>query len=96
MRKYLAELYLPRRHGPGVDAIAARIGRAAEEISAQGTHLVLLQSIYVPADETWFCLFEVESADAVDEAMRRTGLSCERIVRAQCLPDARPATSGQR
>jgi len=96
MRKYLAELYLARRTGLGVDTIAARLREAVEEISAAGTHVVFLQSIYVPDDETWFGLFEAESTDAVEEAARRAGLSCERIAPAACLPDAGPVTSGGR
>ena len=93
MREYLAELYLARRDGLEVDAIAARVGRAAEEISAKGMRVVFVQSIYLPDDETWFCLFEVESADAVEETARRAGLSCDRIMPAECLPEAGPATS---
>lgn len=96
MRKYLAELYLARRDGLDVDAIAARVRTAAEELSTEGTHIALLQSIYVPDDETWFCLFEVERAAAVDKATRRAGLSCERIAPAECLPDAAPVTGGGR
>jgi hypothetical protein len=96
MSKYLAELYLARRNGRDVDGIAARAQQAAEQLSAEGTPVRYLQSIYVPEDETWFCLFDAESIEAVAAATRRADLACDRIVEAEHLTDMRPAATRQK
>jgi Protein of unknown function (DUF4242) len=93
MGKYLAEFYLTRQAGLAVNEIAARAQRAAEQVSAEGVPVAFLQSIYVPEDETWFCLYETESLELVHAAVRRAELSCERIVPAQQIADSRPAAS---
>jgi hypothetical protein len=79
MAEYLIELYLPR-----TDALVAiergeSARAAAEEMTRQGTAVQFRRSIFVPDDETYFVLFEAESADAVRETARRAQLPCERV-----------------
>jgi hypothetical protein len=80
MTKYLAELYLPRSGSDGLHDAARRARTAAKELTAEGTAVRYLRSIFVPQDETYFLLYEAESADAVAEASARAGIAVERIV----------------
>jgi hypothetical protein len=80
MMKYLAELYLPRSGSDGLRDAARRARAAAKELTAEGTAVRYLRSIFVPQDETYFLLYEAESAGAVAEASARAGIAVERIV----------------
>jgi hypothetical protein len=80
--KYLVELYLPREGAGGPSPTARRARSVAEEMTREGTAVRYLRSIFVPEDETWFCLYEAASAEAAAEASRRSGLPGTRIVEA--------------
>jgi hypothetical protein len=69
MSEFLVEVYVPR------DAVPAMPGLEHVPGAVQ-----LLRSIFVPADETCFYLFEGQSGDAVHEAATRSGLRVERVV----------------
>ena len=58
------------------------VSRAADQLTREGQQVRLLQSLFVPQDETCFLLFEAQSKDAVAEAARRCGLRFERLVEA--------------
>jgi hypothetical protein len=58
-------------------AVAARVRAAA---AAAG--LTYVRSIFVPADETCFHVFEAPSADAVRTALERAQLTPQRVVEA--------------
>ena len=79
MPEYLLELYVARADAPAVDQGAARVRRAAEEYSREGTPIRYLRSIFVPEDETCFLLFDAVDAASVQEALVRAGLPYERI-----------------
>jgi hypothetical protein len=71
MARFLAEVYLSRSGAGGdLSAVAARA-------RAGGARYV--RSIFVPEDETWFLLFDAPSPAAVETALRRAGLRCERV-----------------
>lgn len=81
MALYLAELYLSRvAAGGGSGAVAARARAAAEELMDEANSVRYVRSIFVPADETLFLLYEGPSAAAVEGAVRRAGLRCERVL----------------
>jgi hypothetical protein len=77
MTEYLVEVYLSR--SGGVEASAARARQAAEQLTREGTPVLYLSSIFVPADETCFFLYQAASAEAVHEAARRASLAFERV-----------------
>jgi hypothetical protein len=79
---FLLELYVSREAEAAARRGAADARRAAEELTRAGTPVRFLRSIFVPADETWFLLFEADSAAAVREAARRAGLAVERVAEA--------------
>jgi hypothetical protein len=80
MTSYLAEAYTPA--SPDVAEIETRARLAAAELSAAGTPVRYVRSIFMPDDETCFHLFEADSPEAVDEAARRAGFVGARITRA--------------
>jgi hypothetical protein len=79
MPEYLLEFYMPRDHARAatVDGDSARA--AAEELTRRGMGVRYCRSIFVPADETCFVLFEAESADAVRDAATLAALPCGRV-----------------
>ena len=74
---FLVEVYTP----PTIDIgdVEAKASRAAAELSAAGTPVRYVRSIFVPDDETCFHLFEAASSVAVGEATRRAGFTAARI-----------------
>jgi len=79
MTEFLVELFVSRVDGGGVAQRATRARNAAEALTQEGTPVTFLQSVFVPADETCFFLYQAASADAVREAARRAELSIERV-----------------
>ena len=79
MPEYLLEFYVPRDDGRGVSDDEQQARAAAEELTRRGTAVAYRRSIFVPAEETCFLLFEAESADAVRDAATLAALPCGRI-----------------
>ena len=81
MPSFLAETYLAR---PGKARLrsAQRARAAAKKLAEHGTRIRFVRSIYVPNDEISFLVFDVISADAVEDACNRAGLRFERVVEA--------------
>jgi hypothetical protein len=79
MAEFLVELYLSGSDPTAVASTAQRAQRAAVELSADGTRVRFLRSIFVPADETCLFLYEAESMDAVRIAAHRAGLSYDHL-----------------
>ena len=82
MTEFLVELYVSRLDGAAVEAGADRARRAADELSSEGRPVQYLRSLFVPAEEACFYLYEAASADDVREAARRAGLPPENVVEA--------------
>jgi len=80
MTEFLAEHYAPRTTAAAVGHVVDPVRHAAAELTAEGASVRLLQSIFVPADETCLLLFEAASIEAVRETARRAGLSFEHVV----------------
>ena len=82
MAEFLVELYLSRSDEAAVQRDAERARVAAEQVNGEGMPVRYVRSIFVPDDETCFHLFEADSPEAVDEAMRRAGFVGARVTRA--------------
>jgi len=78
MPRYLVELYLPTGQAGDLRAATARARAAAQELSG----VRCLRSIFVPEDETWFLLYQAESAAEVRHAVERASLPVARVVEA--------------
>lgn len=62
MPSYLVETYEVSKGRAGeVDDTALRAGRAAEALSREGTPVLYVRETFLPADETYFDLFEAAS-----------------------------------
>jgi hypothetical protein len=80
--EFLVELYVSRGDAHTIDGTAERARLAAEELSRTGGAVRYVRSIFVPEDETCFCLYEADSVESVREAARRAALPFERITEA--------------
>jgi hypothetical protein len=87
MAEFLVEVYVSRTEAGLVARSAERTRLAAHELTAEGTPVRFVRTLYVPADETCFLLIEAASADVVREAVRRAGLPFERVSEALVRPD---------
>jgi hypothetical protein len=72
--------------------VAARARAAADELSAAGTSVSYVRSTFVPADETWFLLYDAPSAEVVESALALAELPRARVHEA--LTDS-PPTGGR-
>ena len=80
MNEYLVELYVPCTEPEGAGRLAASANRTARELTAAGTRVRLVRSIFVPGDETCLFLFEAASIDDVHKAARRAALPFDRVI----------------
>ncbi len=87
MAEFLVEVYVSKTEAALVALGAERTRLAAHELTAEGTPVRFVRSLYVPEDETCFLLIEAASADVVREAVRRAGLPFERISETLVRPD---------
>lgn len=101
MQQYLVELYASLRDEAAVAEAAARAWAAAEALTSEGKHVRYVRSIFVPADEVCFNLYEAQNADVAGEASLRAEIPYERILpavtfdRGESDPPAHPK-KGQR
>ena len=82
MSEFLVEAYLSRSAAPAANPRVEDVSRAADQLSHEGKPVELVQSMFVPEDETCYYLFRAQSSDAVAEAARRCGLRFERLIEA--------------
>lgn len=82
MAQYVVELYVGG-DGAGKRAeVVARGRAAAEELARAGTPVRFLGALFLPEDETCFCMYEAPSAEAASEASRRAELAFDRVTKA--------------
>jgi len=82
VQSYLAEAYVARPRAGELPAHERRARSAAKELRRQGVPIRFVRSIFVPADEICFYVFEAVSADAVGTACDRAALRFQRVVEA--------------
>ena len=73
------ELYVSCTEPNGVERRAERAEQAAVELTAAGTPVRFVRSIFVPADETCLFLFEAASIDAVREVADHAALPFDHV-----------------
>jgi hypothetical protein len=84
--RYLVEWYRPGLTHELLQQTAHNIGRSAGELSADGSTVELLLTLFVPDDEVGFCLFEANSRSSVAQVCRRADLPFHRIAEAISTP----------
>lgn len=77
---FLVELYLPGQSAAAAADIVGRAREAAAALERRGTHVRLVRSIFVPGDDSLFCVWEGPSAEAVGAASILANLPYERVV----------------
>ena len=82
MREYLVEVYFARGSRGGMRNAVKHARKAAESLAAEGARIRYVRSIYLPADETCFHIYEALDVDCVEEASRRAGAAVTRVVEA--------------
>jgi hypothetical protein len=82
MPSYLIESYLPRSRSGELAAVAERLRRATDSLTAEGAPVRHLRSTFIPGDELCLHLLEAESAATVGEASRRAAIEPARVVQA--------------
>jgi hypothetical protein len=82
MPLYLAELYQTSVESGDLSEAATRARAAASELAKAGTRVRYVRSVFVPADETWFLLYEASTEADVREAAGKAGIRLERVVEA--------------
>ena len=86
MPSYLIEGYLPRSRASELLDAAARLGRAAKALTAEGVQVRHVRSSFLPGDELFLHVLEAESAEAAGDATKRAGISPERITTEEVAP----------
>lgn len=86
MSEFLQECYVAAGHADAASRALVRMKAVAVESTEDGHRAHLVRSILVPRDETWFLLWEADSADTVRDVARRAGVACDRITEALDLP----------
>jgi hypothetical protein len=82
MQSYFAEAYLARPRASELPMHERRARSAAKQLAHEGIAVRFVRSIFVPADEICFYVFEAASADAVRAACERAALRFERLIEA--------------
>jgi hypothetical protein len=83
--QYMVERHLPDFPPDELPGAAAAAKEKSAELSGEGQEVSYVRSTYIPEGEKCYCLFEGESADAVEEVQKRAGLPYEKIHEAAFL-----------
>lgn len=82
MSNYLVEAYASRWRKPDLAALARKAQGAAAALTSEGTQVRYVGALFVPDDESCLCLYEGQTAEAVQRAVKRAGISCDRVLAA--------------
>ena len=85
MPQYMVERHLPDFPPDQLPAAAGAAKAKSAELSAEGQDVRYIRSTYIPEGEKCYCLFEGESARAVEEVQRRAELPYQAIHEAAFL-----------
>jgi hypothetical protein len=79
VKTFLAELYFSRNAQSELRLHSERLRAAADQLTAEGTQISYVRTLFSPEDESCFYVFTGRRADDVAEVCRRAGIPCERI-----------------
>jgi Protein of unknown function (DUF4242) len=88
---FLVEHYWPGITPGPFEAACGRVRLSVDEIAAEGVPIRFVHSTLLSEEETAFCVFEAQSAAAVEEAYARAAVPFERVIDALQIgisPDA--------
>jgi hypothetical protein len=90
---FLVERYLPPAAADELAASVARVARLCTDSGRSGIEVEYLHSVYLPTEDTCFCLFRAPSSDAVRAVNVEADFTLDRITDAVLLLPADSRTS---
>src|SRR5450631_3082180 len=90
---FLVERYLPPAAAQELAASVARVARLCTDSGRSGIEVEYLHSVYLPTEDTCFCLFRAPSSDAVRAVNVEADFTLDRITDAAPLLPADSRTS---
>jgi len=84
-KTFLVEHYRPGRDVTQLSSSIERIREIVAEMGQAGKPVRYLSATIVPDDESFFCLIEAASEEAVSDVYERADVPFERISAAICL-----------
>lgn len=85
---FVVERYLPHQASGTLAESVARVAALCAESAARGSGVQYLQSVYLPSEDTCFCVFLAPSADAVRQVNGDGEFAFDRITTAMLLNPA--------
>jgi len=76
---FLVERYLPPAAAQELAASVARVARLSTDSGRSGIEVEYLSSVYLPTEDTCFCLFRAHSPDAVRAVNATAEFALDRI-----------------
>lgn len=86
MRTFLVEGYLAGGTAEQLHEFRTAASHATQEMARDGTRVVYLSSVFLPADQTCLGLFQASDREHVSEVCDRAGIPCDRITEALLGP----------
>ena len=83
MATFVIESYMSRTGTGELDAAAARLRAAIDDMPESAGRVRYLRSMFVPDDEMCFYVIEAPSQEVAVDAARRAGLTPDRVVKAE-------------
>jgi hypothetical protein len=94
MNSYLVERYLPGLSESDVRTGLSRAHAACADLSAAGTEIRYLGSIFLPLEEACFCRFDSDRRETVAEANERAQIPFARITAGRAIAPGEAEPSG--
>jgi hypothetical protein len=88
---FLVERYLPASAAGDLGTSVARVARICAGRGGIGTSVRYLHSMYLPAEDTCFCVFQAPSSDAVRAVNDAGHFPLDRITPAVLMVTTEPA-----
>jgi hypothetical protein len=82
---FLVERYLPPTAADGLPVSVARAARLCTDSGRSGIEVEYLSSVYLPTEDTCFCLFRAPSSNAVRAVNTKADFALDRITNAVLL-----------
>lgn len=79
MTEFLHECYVSADRTGITEGTRARVADIGAVAAESGLPARLIGSVLVPADDTWFLLWQADAESTVREIAQRAGVPCDRI-----------------
>jgi hypothetical protein len=87
---YLVERYVPASNAESLAESVSRVARICAAVEGAGPPVLYLQSLYLPTEETCFCLFQAPSPDAIRAVNDEGRFALDRITSGVLITASQP------